>query len=434
MNIPSTDKPRVVIVGGGFGGIQLAKELAKSPVQVVLLDRNNYHTFQPLLYQVSTAGLEPDSIAFPLRKVFKKQRNVLFRWCEVERVEPERNLVRTNIGEIEYDYLVLATGSDTNFFGMQGVAERAFPMKTVAEAMRIRSAVLQAFEAATITDNPKERQELMTFVVVGGGPTGVETAGALAELKKHVLPHDYPELDLRLMRIYLLEAAPRVLNGMSDAAGEKAAKFLQEMGVYTLFGAAVTDYDGATIRLQDGSTIASKTVIWAAGVVGESPEGFRPEAIGRGKRLLVDAYNRVAGYDNIFAIGDVAIMPDSDERYPHGHPMVAPVAMQQGQLLAKNLSRFLEGKAPEAFRYFDKGSMATVGRNKAVVDIHKVRFQGWLAWVAWLGLHLLMLIGFRNKLVVLTNWIWNYISYDRGTRVIVAPVGKHEREAASKEA
>ena len=428
MNIPSTDKPRVVIVGGGFGGIQLAKDLAKAPVQVVLLDRNNYHTFQPLLYQVSTAGLEPDSIAFPLRKVFKKQRNVLFRWCEVERVEPERNLVRTSVGEIEYDYLVLATGSDTNFFGMQGVAERALPMKSVSEAMRIRNAVLQAFEAATITDNQKERQELMTFVVVGGGPTGVETAGALAELKKHVLPHDYPELDLRLMRIYLLEAAPRALNGMSDAAGEKAAKFLQEMGVHVLFGATVTDYDGVTIRLQDGSAIASKTLIWAAGVVGESPEGLRPEARGRGKRLAVDACNRVAGYDNIFAIGDAAIMSDADERYPHGHPMVAPVAMQQGQLLAKNLSRLLEGKEPEAFRYFDKGSMATVGRNKAVVDIHKIRFQGWLAWVAWLGLHLLMLVGFRNKLVVLTNWIWNYISYDRGTRVIVSPVGEPARE------
>jgi len=433
MNIPKTDKPRVVIVGGGFGGIQLARLLAKAPVQVVLFDRNNYHTFQPLLYQVSTAGLEPDSIAFPLRKVFNKQRNMFFRWGEVQRIIPEANRIETSIGELEYDYLVFASGSTTNFFGMKTVAENAMPMKSVSEALNLRSTILQAFEEATLTDDTKERQELMTFVVVGGGPTGVETAGALAELKKHVLQHDFPELDLRLMRIYLLEASPRLLNGMSDIAGEKAVQFLQQLGVNVLLGAAVKDYDGSAIKLQDGSAITSKTLIWAAGVVGEMPEGLDKSIIQRGNRIKVDAYNRVEGHANIFAIGDVAAMPGTDERFPNGHPMVAPVAMQQGQLLARNFPKLLAGQELEAFRYFDKGSMATVGRNKAVVDIHKVRFQGWLAWVAWLGLHLLMLVGFRNKLIVLTNWVWNYISYDRGTRLIVRPFKKKKRTEAVEE-
>lgn len=433
MNIPHTDKPRVVIIGGGFGGIQLAKALAKAPVQVVLFDRNNYHTFQPLLYQVATAGLEPDSIAFPLRKVFNKQRNMFFRWGNVERVVPEKNTIEISIGELQYDYLVLASGSTTNFFGMQSVAENAMPMKSVSEALNLRSTILQAFEEATLTDDTKERQELMTFVVVGGGPTGVETAGALAELKKHVLQHDFPELDLRLMRIYLLEATPRLLNGMSDIAGEKAVAFLQEMGVNVLLGAAVKNYDGASIHLQDGSAIASKTLIWAAGVVGDMPQGIEQSAIVRGNRINVDIHNRVEGHPNIFAIGDVASMRGTDERFPNGHPMVAPVAMQQGQLLARNFPKILAGQELEPFRYFDKGSMATVGRNKAVVDIHKVRFQGWLAWVAWLGLHLLMLVGFRNKLIVMTNWIWNYLSYDRGTRLIVRPFKKKTAHTETKE-
>jgi NADH dehydrogenase len=422
MNIPSTNKPRIVIVGGGFGGIQIARALSGEAVQVVLFDRNNFHTFQPLLYQVSTAGLEPDSIAFPLRKIFKRSKNVFFRWGEVERVVPEKNLLETSIGTLEYDYLVLATGSTTNFFGMKGVAENAMPMKTVSEALNLRSVILQAFEEATLTNDPKERQELMTFVVVGGGPTGVETAGALAELKKHVLPHDFPELDLRLMRVYLLEATPRLLNGMSENSGTNAVESLQAMGVNVLPGASVKDYDGATIRLQDGSVIASKTLIWAAGVIGETIDGFAKESILRGNRLKVNEYNLVEGYGNIYAIGDVAVMPGtSDERYPNGHPMVAPVAMQQGQLLAKNLLCLTRQEPLEAFRYFDKGSMATVGRNHAVVDIGKFRFTGWLAWIMWLGLHLLMLVGFRNKVIVLINWIWNYLSYDRGTRLIVRP-------------
>jgi NADH dehydrogenase len=433
MNIPNTHQPRIVIIGGGFGGIQLARALSGQPVQVVLFDRNNFHTFQPLLYQVSTAGLEPDSIAFPLRKVFKSSKNIFFRWGDVTRIVPEKNLLETSIGQLEYDYLVLATGSTTNFFGMQSVAENAMPMKTVSEALNLRSVILQAFEEATLTDDPKERQELMTFVVVGGGPTGVETAGALAELKKHVLPHDFPELDLRLMRVYLLEATPRLLNGMSENSGLNAVESLQGMGVNVLLGASVKDYDGATIHLQDGSAIAAKTLIWAAGVIGATVEGFSKETIIRGNRLKVDEHNRVEGYGNIYAIGDVASMPNVDERYPNGHPMVAPVAMQQGQLLAKNLLRLTRQEGLEPFRYFDKGSMATVGRNRAVVDVAKLRFTGWLAWVMWLGLHLLMLVGFRNKLVVLINWIWNYLSYDRGTRLIVRPFQRKHADMEARE-
>lgn len=431
MNIPNTDKPRVVIIGGGFGGIQLARALSGEPVQVVLFDRNNFHTFQPLLYQVSTAGLEPDSIAFPLRKVFKKSKNIFFRWGNVERIVPEKNCIETSIGELSYDYLVVATGSTTNFFGMQTVAENAMPMKTVSEALNLRSVILQAFEEATLTNDPKKRQELMTFVVVGGGPTGVETAGALAELKKHVLPHDFPELDLRLMRVYLLEATPRLLNGMSDKSGATAAESLQAMGVNVLPGASVKDYDGATISLQDGSAISAKTLIWAAGVVGDMVNGFAKETIVRGNRLKVDEFNRVEGYGNIYAIGDIASMPNVDPRYPNGHPMVAPVAMQQGKLLAQNLLRLTKHQAPEPFLYFDKGSMATVGRNRAVVDIAKLRFTGWIAWVMWLGLHLIMLVGFRNKVVVLINWIWNYLSYDRGTRLIVRPFKRKVQEESA---
>ncbi len=428
LNIPTrTTQPRVVIIGGGFGGVKLAFALKNHDVQVVLLDRNNYHTFQPLLYQVATAGLEPDSIAYPLRKVFKGFRNVFFRMGEALRVHSERNVLETSIGDIEYDYLVIATGSKTNFFGMKELEDNAMGMKSVSEALNIRSLLLQSFEEATRTNDPKRRQELMTFVVVGGGPTGVETSGALAELKKHVLQKDYPELDLRLMRIYLLEAVPRLLNGMSDVAGRKAVDFLQAMGVNVLLGAQVEHYDGNTVQMQDGSAIASSTLIWAAGVAGADIPGLE-DAVGRG-RLKVDEYNRVAGFQNIFAIGDVAAMPDTpDVRYPNGHPMVAPVAMQQGTLLGKNILRWLQKQEPEPFRYFDKGSMATVGRNKAVVDIHNVRFQGWFAWVAWLGLHLIMLVGFRNKLIVTVNWVWNYLSYDRGTRLIVRPFRRKKEQ------
>jgi NADH dehydrogenase len=436
LNIPPKNgQTRVVLVGGGFGGIEFVLALKNKNVQVVVLDKNNYFTFQPLLYQVATAGLEPDSIAYPLRKIFKGFRNVHFRVGEAVRVDAARKVLETSIGEVNYDYLVLATGSKTNFFGMTELEDHSMGMKSVPEALNIRSLVLQSFEQATLTDDAKRRQELMTFVVVGGGPTGVETAGALAELKKHVLQKDYPELDLRLMRIYLLEAAPRLLNGMSEIAGAKAVEFLQAMGVNVLLGAQVKSYDGDTVQMQDGSAIASRTLVWAAGVAGAAIQGLE-QAVVRGNRLKVDEYNRVEGYDGVFAIGDVAAMftttpATPNTRFPNGHPMVAPVAMQQGQLLAKNILAMQQQQALTPFRYFDKGSMATVGRNKAVVDIHKVRFQGWFAWVAWLGLHLIMLVGFRNKVVVTFNWIWNYFSYDRGTRLIVRPfTRKKEREAA----
>lgn len=436
---PAQGKPRIVIIGGGFGGLMAVKHLKNRDVQVVVIDKNNYHTFQPLLYQVATAGLEPDSIAYPLRKIFKGMRNVHFRMGEALRVRPDERLLETSIGNIEYDYLIIATGSRTNFFGMHRVEDHAMGMKTVEEALNIRSLALQSFEQATLVTEAKQRQELMTFVVVGGGPTGVETAGALAELKKHVLPKDFPELDLRLMRIYLLEAMPRLLNGMSDVAGEKAVEYLQAMGVNVLLGAHVKNYDGETVQMNDGSAIAARTLIWAAGVTGAPIAGL-DDALVRGQRLYVDVFNRVQAsngdlYNRIFAIGDVAVMPTSaelDARYPNGHPMVAPVAMQQGALVARNILALQAGRAPKPFVYFDKGSMATVGRNKAVVDIHKIRFQGWLAWIAWLGLHLIMLVGFRNKVIVAVNWVWNYFSYDRGTRLIVHPFKRRRGYAEQK--
>lgn len=422
VNIAETQVPRLVIVGGGFGGIHLARALKKADLQIVLFDKQNYHTFQPLLYQVATAGLEPDSIAFPLRKIFKGQSNFVFRMAEVLEVVPEQNLIRTSIGDVGYDYLVLATGSRTNFFGLQDVARNAMQMKSIPQALDLRSLMLQNFERALLTTDLQEREALMNFAVVGAGPTGVETAGALGELKKHVLPKDYPELDLRRMQIHLIEAMPQVLNGMSSEASGKALTFLKKLDVKVWLGSAVASYDGRIVRTNKGKELRAATMIWAAGVVGETIRGLPEEHIVKGSRIGVDAFNRVAGTGNVFAIGDVAAMM-SDE-LPAGHPMVAQVAIQQARLMAKNLKRLILNQKPEAFIYRDKGTMATIGRNKAVVDLKHIRFQGFFAWLVWMLVHLVSLIGFRGKLVVFVNWLWNYISYDRETRLIIRPYAR----------
>lgn len=420
IDVPATTQARLVIIGGGFGGIELAKKLRKAPLQIVLLDRNNYHTFQPLLYQVATAGLEADSIAYPLRKIFRRQRNFFFRLANVEQILPQQNQVLTNIGSISYDYLVIATGSTTNFFGMQQVARHAMPMKSVAEALNLRSLILQNLEAALQAAHPTERAACLNFVVVGGGPTGVETAGALAELKKHVLPNDYPELDMSQMQIYLLEASDRLLNGMAAVSGQKAADFLQNFGVHLLLNTAVTNYDGQQVTLKDAPAIPSHTLVWSAGVMGNIPSGIDAQHIMRGNRLLVDAYCQLQNHTNIWAIGDVAAEL-SDPRYPRAHPMVAPVAMQQGHLVAQNLQNLMRQQHQKTFKYFDKGSMATVGRNRAVVEVGKFTMQGLIAWFMWMAVHLMTLVGFRNKLVTLINWLWSYLNYDRGIRLIIRP-------------
>ncbi|HEX8377204.1 MAG TPA: NAD(P)/FAD-dependent oxidoreductase [Pedobacter sp.] len=421
-NNSSVNFPKVIIIGGGFGGIQLAKKLNEKEVQILMLDRHNYHTFQPLLYQVATGGLEADSIAFPLRKIFKGQRNFTFRNADVLSINPENNTINTTIGEFEYDYLVLATGSNTNFFGSKELEHYTMPMKTIPEALNLRSMLLQNLEEALIESDPIKKAGLLNFVVVGAGPTGVELSGALSELKRHVLKKDYPELDISNVNIYLIEGSNVVLGPMSPQAQRSSKEFLIEMGVEVLTGVTVVSYDGEVIKLSNDLEIISKNVLWSAGVKGDFPKGIPTENIVRGGRIKVDSYNRVESFQNIFAIGDVAAM--ITEGTPNGHPGVAPVAMQQGKLLAKNLIKIINKEEPEPFKYFDKGSMATVGRNRAVVDIGKIRFQGVFAWFVWMFVHLMSLVGFRNKLVVFVNWIWSYFSYDRGTRLIIRPFNR----------
>ena len=413
-----TDKlTKVVIVGGGFGGIELAKRLKNKNVQVLMLDRHNYHTFQPLLYQVATGGLEADSIAFPLRKIFKGYKNFTFRVTDVHRVIPERKVLETSIGEISYDYLVLATGSDTNFFGQKEIEHYSMSMKTIPEALNLRSMILQNMEEALIEQNPDHKDALMNFVVVGGGPTGVELSGALAELKMHVLPKDYPELNVKQMDIFLIEGSPKLLGNMSDSASRKAKEFLMDMGVIILADVKVLGYDGNQILLSNGQAINSKNVLWSAGVKGCVIDGISTNSLVSGGRIKVDEFNRIPSMECVYALGDVAAMITKE--YPNGHPGVAPAAIQQGNTLAKNLLRILNKQQPEPFKYNDKGSMATVGRNKAVVDIGKIRFQGVFAWFVWMFVHLMSLVGFRNKLVTFVNWVWSYFSYDRGTRLII---------------
>ncbi|MEO0896145.1 MAG: NAD(P)/FAD-dependent oxidoreductase [Bacteroidota bacterium] len=423
--IPQSDLPRVVIIGGGFAGINLAKGLKNLPYQVVMIDKHNYHTFQPLLYQVASGGLEPDSIAFPLRKVFAKQKNFSFRWAEVEQINPTEKCINTSIGTISYDYLVVATGSTTNFFGNEQIEENAAGMKTIPESLDLRSIILQNFEHAHDYTDVEDQDKLMGFVAVGGGPTGVETAGALAELKNHVLPKDYPELDLSLMDIHLVEAGDRLLKGMSEKSSKDALASLEKLGVHVHLNTLVTSFDGEKVKMKSGETIDATTVIWAAGVKGASVDGLENAIVPRGNRLKVDAFNQVEGYKDIFALGDIAFMQTED--YPHGHPMVAQVAIQMGKNLSKNLPLIQKGAPLKPFVYKDLGSMATIGRNKAVLDMGKLHLRGFLAWAGWMFVHILNLIGFRNKVVVFINWVWSYFTYDKATRLIIRPFKKKQK-------
>jgi NADH dehydrogenase len=426
MNIPKTSFPRVVIIGGGFAGLAVAKGLRKQELQVVLLDKHNYHTFQPLLYQVATGGLEPDSIAFPLRKTINDLENYFFRLTEVTNISPDKKTVETTIGNLEYDYLVIATGSKTNFFGNQNIEKHAMGMKSVPQSLNIRSLIIENFEEALLTSDLDERLALMNFVIVGGGPTGVELAGALAEMKKGILPKDYPDLDIRQMQINLIQGSDRLLDAMSTQSSKKSEDFLIKLGVNIWKGIFVKDYDGLNVTTNTDQTFKASTVIWAAGVTGDTIDGLNENSIvQRGTRFKVDNFNRVNGYENIFAIGDVASM--NSEKYEYGHPMMAQPAIQQGKLLAKNILALQKGKQLKPFTYNDKGSMATIGRNKAVVDLPKWKFQGIFAWFVWMFVHLFSLIGFRNKLVVFMNWVYNYIRFDRETRLIIRPFKKKDQ-------
>ncbi len=420
MNIPKSSFPRVVIIGGGFAGVALARKLSKKEVQVVLLDKNNYHTFQPLLYQVSTGGLEPDSIAYPIRKILKNFPNFHYRLADVTEIDTNNNTVITNIGDLKFSYLVVASGSQTNYFGNSDIEKYSMAMKTIPQSLDLRSLILENFEEALLTSDLNERNALMNFVIVGGGPTGVELAGALAEIKKGILPKDYPDLDTRLARINIIQSSGSLLKGMSDKASAKAEDFLEKLGVNIWKNVRVTNYDGKTVTTNTDLTFETATLVWAAGVKGATIKGLDAENfVSRGNRLLVNQYNQIKGFDHIFAIGDVAIM--ESEATPYGHPMMAQPAIQQGDLLGENLLRFIENKTMTPFVYKDKGSMATIGRNKAVVDMQKFKFQGVFAWFVWMFVHLFFLIGFRNRMVVFVNWVYNYIRFDREARLIIRP-------------
>jgi len=418
MNIPQSDKKRVVIIGGGFAGLHLAKNLDDKYFQLVMVDRNNYHTFQPLLYQVATAGLEPDSIAYPLRKLFKSSKDFYFRMAEVERIDTNGNILHTNIGPVTYDYLVIATGTTTNFFGNKDLEANAMTMKSVSEALDLRSLILQNFEKALLKSRTEEQDAIMSIAIVGAGPTGVELSGALAELKKHVLPYDYPDLNIDRMQVYLIEMADRVLPPMSETASKKALSYLKKLGVEVILGEAVEQYENENVSLKSGKTLKAGTLIWAAGVKGNLLNGLKEETVFKG-RYQVNRHHLIKGEENVYAIGDVAYMETIE--FPKGLPMLAPVANQSGSHLAKHLHSLQSDKVRsiKEFEYFDKGVMATVGRNKAVADLKKLKFGGLFAWLIWMFVHLLSLVGFRNRLVTFFNWTYNYFNFDRGIRLII---------------
>jgi NADH dehydrogenase len=430
-NVPKTDKKRVVIVGGGFGGLKLARKLVKSNFQVVLVDKNNYHHFPPLIYQVASSGIEPSSIAFPFRRIFQRRKDFYFRLAEVRSIMPSEKMIQTSIGKLSYDYLVLACGATTNFFGNQQVAENAIPMKTLSESMGLRNALLDNFERALTCASPQERQELLNVVIVGGGATGVEIAGALSEMKNFVLPKDYPDLPNSLMNIYLIESQDRLLAAMSEKSSANVLKYLRSMGVNVLLNQRVIDYKDHTVYINDGSTIATRTFIWVTGVMAQSVGQMPADKIGRGGRILVDAYNRVEGLDGVFCIGDQCLMLDADPHWKGGHPQLAQPAIQQGNLLADNLKRLEKGKKLKPFRYKNLGSMATVGRNKAVAEFAGMKMGGFFAWLMWLVVHLRSILGVRNKFIVFFNWMINYFSYGQSLRLIL--YAKKAKEVIERE-
>lgn len=434
INIQRNQKKRVVIVGGGLGGLRLAEDLYGSGMQVVLIDKNNFHQFPPLIYQIASAGIDPSSISFPFRQIFRKRKDFYFRMAEARMVDTEKKILQTSIGKIDYDYLVLAAGATTNFFGNKNIEEWAIPMKTVPEAMGLRNALLSNFERALTCATEEERQELLNVVIVGGGATGVEIAGALAEMRRYVIPYDYPDMDSSLMHIYLIEAGDRLLAGLSQESSQKAYEFLKSMGVDIQFGKMVTDYRDHKVVMKDGTEIPTRTFLWVSGIRANAMPGIDESHLGRGFRFKVDEYNRIPGVEDVFVIGDQCLQT-SDAAYPNGHPQVAQVAIQQAKNLAKNLKRIVRGadsSALTAFRYKNLGSMATIGRNKAVVEIGKFRSQGFFAWVLWLVVHLRSILGVKNKMMVLLNWLWKYVSYNDSIRMITYATKPREVEERMK--
>jgi len=422
---------RVIIAGAGFAGLKLARTLNKQKgIDILLIDKNNYHQFQPLFYQVATAGLDASNISFPIRKIFQKVNNFRLRIASIQEIKPAENKIVTDIGDFDYDVLVLATGATTNFFGNEKIKENAFPMKSTTEALQLRHHIIENFEHALLAQNDEELQARMTFVVVGGGPTGVELSGAIAEMRRYILPKDYPELDFSKMHILLVEGSPETLAVMSDKSSVQSQKYLTSLGVTVKTNTVVKDYDGLTATLSNGETIKTRTVLWAAGIKGNIPAGIDPSIIERGNRIKVDRYNKVIGTENIYAIGDIAHM--ETPKYPHGHPQLANVAINQGKNLAVNLRHQVDGNKhlQNEFEYHDKGSMATVGRNLAVVDIPKpkIHFGGWLAWLVWMSLHLMLILGVKNRLQIFINWMYKYFTYDQNLRLLIRGSYRPEKQ------
>jgi len=426
-NIPDPDYKRIVIVGGGFAGLKLSRKLLNTGYQVVLIDKNNYHQFQPLLYQVATAGLEPSAIAFPFRKIFQNHKRAHFRIAELLSVDSKNNEITTSIGKLQYDYLVIAAGLTTNYFGNQNIKKNALPMKSVSDSIMIRNTILQNYEAALDQTDPIKTEAHLNIVIVGGGPTGVELAGAMAEMKKFILPKDYPELDFNLMNIYLFEGAPRLLNMMSEKSSQKAKEYLEKLGVIVKTDTVVKDYNSMYVTLADGSQHCTFNLIWAAGVKPILIKGLDTEILSKRNRILTDEFNRISGYDNIFAIGDIAAITTGENE--NGHPQVAQVAIQQAANLGTNFKLMKADKKLRPFVYKNKGSLATIGRNLAVAELPGFRFQGFIAWVLWSLVHVLMILGVKNKLFILLDWSWNYFNYDHSLRLMINPRKKKNEKS-----
>ncbi|MDN3204038.1 NAD(P)/FAD-dependent oxidoreductase [Algoriphagus sediminis] len=428
-NLPENSLPRIVIIGGGFAGLKLTRSLKGKPFQVILLDKNNFHQFQPLFYQVATAGLEPSAISFPLRKIFHNTKNVSFRMAEVSSFDSEKKRVYTDAGYLDYDYLVLSLGADSNYFGSKSIEKYSSPMKSVSEALYIRNKIISNYERAINLSKMEDRKVLMNVVIVGGGPTGVELAGAMAELRNSVLPRDYPELSFENMKVVLIEAGPSLLAAMSEEAKAKAEKYLTKLGVELKMNTKVKDYDGRNVYFDDQEPIETATLLWAAGVKPNQIEGLSESSYAPNGRILVDEFNEVIDHPGVYAVGDNCLL--ADETYPKGHPQVAQVALQQASNLAKNFERARRGKNPEPFHYKDLGSMATIGKHLAVVDLPFIKFQGIIAWMTWLFVHLMAILGVKNKLFIFFDWAWSYLSFDPSLRLLIKP--RYVRESERKE-
>ena len=417
-NVERTDKKRVVIVGGGLGGLELAFKLVDDDFQVVLIDKNNYHQFPPLIYQVASGGLEPSSISFPFRRLFQGRKDFFFRMAEVQSVNTAEKTIQTTVGEIEYDYLVLAAGAKTNFFGNKDIEATTLPMKSVSEAMRLRNTILRNLELAETEDNPVRKQALMNIVIVGGGASGVEIAGAVAEMKKNIIVRDYPDLDSSQMHIYLVNAGDRLLAGMDPVSSKRAERDLKDLHVHIRQPQFATEYKDGVLKTSAGLEIPAQTVIWVSGICANTIEGIPAGSVGHAGRLLTDRFCLVKGLQDVYAIGDLSLI-EGDEEYPLGHPQLAQVAMQQAKTVAKNLKAVLKGKEVKPFRYKNLGVMATIGRNHAVAEISGRKFGGFPAWALWLVVHLRSILGVKNKTFILLNWVWNYINYKQSLRLIL---------------